>query len=154
MVYQLSKRSIKSFRCQQVILWLQYGVKKYNDECRGIVDRYVNEWEKTIGRLGRWVDFKNDYKTMDLTFMESTWWVFKSIWDKGLIYQGNKIVPYSPAFKLLFPTLKLVKIIKTSKTQRSQFYLEQKKTLTLTWRMDNNTLDSSIEPLSLCASRN
>jgi len=77
----------------------QHGVKKYNDECRGIVDRYVNEWEKTIGRLGRWVDFQNDYKTMDLTFMESVWWVFKSIWDKGLIYQGNKIVPYSPALQ-------------------------------------------------------
>jgi len=75
------------------------GVKKYNDECRGIVDRYVNEWEKTIGRLGRWVDFQNDYKTMDLSFMESVWWVFKSIWDKGLIYQGNKIVPYSPALQ-------------------------------------------------------
>jgi isoleucyl-tRNA synthetase len=77
----------------------EHGVKKYNDECRGIVDRYVNEWEKTIGRLGRWVDFQNDYKTMDLTFMESVWWVFKSIWDKGLIYQGNKIVPYSPALQ-------------------------------------------------------
>lgn len=75
------------------------GVKKYNDECRGIVDRYVNEWEKTISRLGRWVDFQNDYKTMDLPFMESVWWVFKSIWDKGLIYQGNKIVPYSPALQ-------------------------------------------------------
>lgn len=76
-----------------------HGVKKYNDECRGIVDRYVNEWERTISRLGRWVDFQNDYKTMDLTFMESTWWVFKTIWDKGLIYQGNKIVPYSPALQ-------------------------------------------------------
>lgn len=76
-----------------------HGVKKYNDECRGIVDRYVNEWEKTIGRLGRWVDFQNDYKTMDLTFMESVWWVFKSVWDKGLIYQGNKIVPYSSALQ-------------------------------------------------------
>jgi len=59
----------------------------------------VNEWEKTIGRLGRWVDFQNDYKTMDLNFMESVWWVFKSIWDQGLIYQGNKIVPYSPALQ-------------------------------------------------------
>jgi isoleucyl-tRNA synthetase len=77
----------------------EHGVKKYNDECRSIVDRYVNEWEKTIGRLGRWVDFKNDYKTMDLDFMESVWWVFKSIWDKGLIYQGNKIVPYSTALQ-------------------------------------------------------
>jgi isoleucyl-tRNA synthetase len=89
----------KKFQMSASDFVAQHGVKKYNDECRGIVDRYVNEWEKTIGRLGRWVDFKNDYKTMDLTFMESTWWVFKSIWDKGLIYQGNKIVPYSPALQ-------------------------------------------------------
>lgn len=77
----------------------QNGVAAYNKECRGIVDRYVVEWERTIGRLGRWVDFENDYKTMDPEFMESVWWVFKSIWDKGLIYQGNKIVPYSPALQ-------------------------------------------------------
>ncbi len=89
----------KKFQMSASDFVAQHGVKKYNDECRGIVDRYVNEWEKTIGRLGRWVDFENDYKTMDLPFMESTWWVFKSIWDKGLIYQGNKIVPYSPALQ-------------------------------------------------------
>lgn len=75
------------------------GVASYNKECRGIVDRYVVEWERTLSRLGRWVDFENDYKTMDPEFMESVWWVFKSIWDKGLIYQGNKIVPYSPALQ-------------------------------------------------------
>ncbi|MFP5385264.1 MAG: isoleucine--tRNA ligase [Bacteriovoracia bacterium] len=89
----------KKFQMSASDFVAQHGVKKYNDECRGIVDRYVNEWEKTISRLGRWVDFKNDYKTMDLSFMESTWWVFKSVWDKGLIYQGNKIVPYSPALQ-------------------------------------------------------
>lgn len=89
----------KKFQMSASDFVAQHGVKKYNDECRGIVDRYVNEWEKTIGRLGRWVDFENDYKTMDLPFMESTWWVFKTIWDKGLIYQGNKIVPYSPALQ-------------------------------------------------------
>ncbi len=89
----------KKFQMSASDFVAEHGVKKYNDECRGIVDRYVNEWEKTISRLGRWVDFENDYKTMDLPFMESTWWVFKSIWDKGLIYQGNKIVPYSPALQ-------------------------------------------------------
>lgn len=73
------------------------GVKKYNDECRAIVSRYVSEWEKTVDRIGRWVDFKNDYKTMDATFMESVWWVFKQVWDKGLIYEGTKIVPFSTA---------------------------------------------------------
>jgi isoleucyl-tRNA synthetase len=71
------------------------GVAKYNQECRSIVQLYTKEWEKTVNRMGRWVDFENDYKTMDLDFMESVWWVFKSIWDKGLIYQGNKVVPFS-----------------------------------------------------------
>ncbi len=73
------------------------GVKKYNDECRGIVSRYTAEWEKTVTRLGRWVDFGNQYRTMDLSFMESVWWVFKQAWDKGLIYKGNKVVPFSTA---------------------------------------------------------
>ncbi|KAI3711884.1 hypothetical protein L1987_70433 [Smallanthus sonchifolius] len=49
------------------------GIDKYNVECRSIVTRYVEEWEKVITRTGRWVDFKNDYKTMDLDFMESVW---------------------------------------------------------------------------------
>tara|TARA_R110000868_G_scaffold117600_7_gene312281 strand:- start:9464 stop:12571 length:3108 start_codon:yes stop_codon:yes gene_type:complete len=73
------------------------GVKGYNDECRSIVDRYVDEWEKTITRIGRWVDFKNDYKTMDVTFMESVWWVFSQLWEKGLVYQGTRVVPFSTA---------------------------------------------------------
>jgi isoleucyl-tRNA synthetase len=73
----------------------KHGVKKYNDECRGIVQRFTKEWKKTISRLGRWVDFEDDYKTMDINYMESVWWVFKQAWEKDLIYKGNKIVPYS-----------------------------------------------------------
>lgn len=73
------------------------GVKGYNSECRSIVDRYVNEWERTVKRIGRWVDFENDYKTMDTPFMESVWWVFKQLWDKDLIYRGTKVVPFSTA---------------------------------------------------------
>jgi isoleucyl-tRNA synthetase len=75
----------------------ELGIKGYNDQCRSIVSRYTEEWRKTITRIGRWVDFDNDYKTMDATFMESIWWVFKEIWDKGLIYQGVKVVPFSTA---------------------------------------------------------
>ncbi|WP_419168807.1 isoleucine--tRNA ligase [Halobacteriovorax sp.] len=71
------------------------GVAGYNQECRSIVDRYTTEWRKTVTRLGRWVDFDNDYKTMDPTFMESCWWVFKSLWDKDMVYKGTKVVPYS-----------------------------------------------------------
>ncbi|MAZ46955.1 MAG: isoleucine--tRNA ligase [Halobacteriovoraceae bacterium] len=75
------------------------GIKAYCDACREIVLTYTSQWEKTISRLGRWVDFENDYKTMDLDFMESVWWVFKQAWDKGLIYEGNKVVPYSVALQ-------------------------------------------------------
>lgn len=71
------------------------GVKGYNDECRKIVQRYTSEWEKTITRIGRWVDFENDYKTMDPWYMESVWWVLKQLWEKDLIYQGVKVVPFS-----------------------------------------------------------
>ncbi|MCB1692886.1 MAG: isoleucine--tRNA ligase [Pseudomonadales bacterium] len=73
------------------------GVKGYNDECRKIVQRYTSEWETTITRIGRWVDFENDYKTMDPSFMESVWWVMKQLWDKDLIYRGVKVVPFSTA---------------------------------------------------------
>ena len=73
------------------------GVAGYNAECRAIVERYVSQWRNTITRLGRWVDFDNDYKTMDAWYMESVWWVVKQLWDKGLIYQGFKVMPVSPA---------------------------------------------------------
>ncbi|KAK4872143.1 hypothetical protein RN001_016267 [Aquatica leii] len=71
------------------------GIAKYNSECRKIVTRYVKEWEMIIGRMGRWIDFKNDYKTLYPWYMESIWWVFKQLYLKGLVYQGNKIMPYS-----------------------------------------------------------
>ena len=72
-----------------------FGESKFNDECRAIVLRYTKEWKETVERMARWVDFENDYKTMDIDFMESVWWVFKSLWEKGLIYEGLKVVPFS-----------------------------------------------------------
>ncbi len=73
----------------------KFGIAKYNEECRSIVLRFVNEWQSVIDRLGRWADFKNDYKTMDLKFMESVWWIIAQIWKKGLIYRGYKVMPFS-----------------------------------------------------------
>lgn len=94
---------------------LKLGIPNYNEECRSIVMRYSTEWQETITRLGRWIDFENDYKTMQPSFMESVWcalsspvgvfahvdgrslarrparWVFKSLWDKGLVYRGYKV---------------------------------------------------------------
>ncbi|KAF3796934.1 Isoleucine--tRNA ligase cytoplasmic [Colletotrichum gloeosporioides] len=76
---------------------MKLGLKNYNAECRSIVMRYSEEWRHTIERLGRWIDFDNDYKTMDPTFMESEWWVFKQLFDKGAVYQGHRVMPYSTA---------------------------------------------------------
>ena len=70
------------------------GVDVFNERCRSIVLRYTREWRQVVTRMGRWVDFDRDYKTMDPSFMESIWWVFKSLWEKGLVYEGNKILPY------------------------------------------------------------
>jgi isoleucyl-tRNA synthetase len=72
-----------------------FGVDKFNEACRSIVLRFAGEWRKTVERMGRWADMENDYKTMNPEFMESVWWAFKELWDKGLVYQGKKVVPYS-----------------------------------------------------------
>jgi isoleucyl-tRNA synthetase len=75
----------------------EFGVAKFNESCRSIVLRYTSEWKATINRMGRWVDFENGYRTMDTSYMESIWWVFSTLYKKGLIYEGYNILPYSPA---------------------------------------------------------
>ncbi len=72
------------------------GVEKFNQACYSKVLTYTDEWEKVIERLARWVDMKNPYKTMDLSYMESVWWVFKQLWDKNLIYEGFKSMHICP----------------------------------------------------------
>ena len=75
---------------------LEFGVSRFNEACRDLVLRYTSEWRSLIERLGRWVDWDNQYRTMDPEFMESVWWVFKSLWDKGLVYEGHKSLAYCP----------------------------------------------------------
>jgi isoleucyl-tRNA synthetase len=74
----------------------RYGVAEFNEACRASVLRYTKEWRTIMTRAGRWVDFDHDYKTMDPDYMESIWWVMKSLWDKGLVYEGHYILPYCP----------------------------------------------------------
>ncbi|KAL9584715.1 MAG: hypothetical protein Q9212_001947 [Teloschistes hypoglaucus] len=76
---------------------MQLGLEKYNAECRAIVMRFASEWRQTIDRLGRWIDFDNDYKTMDPKFMESVWWVFKQLFEKDVVYRGYRVMPFSTA---------------------------------------------------------
>lgn len=73
------------------------GIANYNEKCRGVVMRYANEWRETIERVGRWIDFDNDYKTLNPEFMESVWWAFSSLYKKGLVYRDFKVMPYSTA---------------------------------------------------------
>ena len=73
----------------------EYGIDKFNEACRTQVQTNTENWEKITRKIGRWVDFENDYNTMDIDFMESVWWVFKELWEKELIYQDYKVLPYS-----------------------------------------------------------
>ena len=73
----------------------QFGIDKFNDHCRQSVMKYVGEWRDYVTRQGRWVDFDNDYKTMDTHFMESCLWAFKQLYDKGLVYESMRVMPYS-----------------------------------------------------------
>jgi len=72
-----------------------YGIDRFNAACRQGVLRFTQEWERTVRRMGRWIDFENDYKTMDPSFMETVWWVFDQLWDKGLIYESYRVQPVS-----------------------------------------------------------
>ena len=72
------------------------GIKKFNETCRSKVLEYADEWRKTIKRIARWIDFDNSYKTMDRDYMESVWWAFKQIYQKGLVYEGRKVLLYCP----------------------------------------------------------
>ena len=127
----------------------QLGIKGYNDACRGIIQRYTDEWRKTITRIGRWVDFDNDYKTMEPWYMESVWWVVKQLWEKGLIYRGEKVVPFSTALGTVLSNFEA-----GSNYQETQdpavtvlFKLEDEDTYVAAWTTTPWTLPSN---LALC----
>ncbi len=132
----------------------QFGIDLFNEECRSIVLRYTKEWEEIVNRMGRWIDFENAYRTMDPSFMESVWWVFSKLWEKRLIYEGFKVMPFSaklgtplsnfeanlnyrdvddPSILLLFPLI------------------DEEKTSLLAWTTTPWTLPSN---LALCVNAN
>jgi isoleucyl-tRNA synthetase len=73
----------------------QYGLANYNQKCEETVNSFAGSWQPIYNRIGRFLDFKNEYKTLDCSYMESVWWVWKQLWNKGLVYKGHKIMPYS-----------------------------------------------------------
>lgn len=76
----------------------EFGIGNYNQKCKEVINKFAGEWQPIFNRMGRFLDFKNEYKTMDLNYMETNWWVFKQLWDKDLIYRGFKIMPFSTKF--------------------------------------------------------
>ncbi len=71
-----------------------YGIDRFNDYCRTSVMQFTDDWRRYVTRQARWVDFDNDYKTLDLSYMESVMWAFKTLWDKGLVYEGYRVLAY------------------------------------------------------------
>src|SRR3954466_7820661 len=74
---------------------MDYGRGRFNDHCRTSVLRFTREWQDYVTRQARWVDFDNDYKTMDVSYMESVMWAFQQLWAKGLVYEAYRVMPYS-----------------------------------------------------------
>jgi isoleucyl-tRNA synthetase len=105
---------------------LEMGIDKFNEAARSEVMKYAGEWEDYVTRQARWVDFENDYKTLDITFMESCLWAFKQLWDKGVVYKDYRVVPIAGRWKARCRTLKpgWTIPIATAPTRRSLWALK------------------------------
>jgi isoleucyl-tRNA synthetase len=125
----------------------KYGIDKFNEACRSKVGLYAEEWKKVIHRLARWVDMENDYKTMDIDFMESAWWVFKSLWDKDLIYEGRKSMHICPRCETTLSNMEVSQGYKDVKdlSLTAKFELEEEPgTFILAWTTTPWTLIGNV----------
>jgi isoleucyl-tRNA synthetase len=125
----------------------KYGIGKFNEKCRDSVLRYANEWKKTVKRMGRWIDMENDYKTMDVDFMDSVWWVFHELWEKGLIYEGLKPMHICPRCETPLSNFEVGLGYKdtTDVTAIAKFELEdEKNTFVLAWTTTPWTLPGNV----------
>src|SRR6476646_10622834 len=73
-----------------------YGIERFNAECRESVFEYLEDWQALTERIGFWVDMDDAFRTLDASYVESVWWALRQIWDKNLLYEGHKVVPYCP----------------------------------------------------------
>ena len=124
------------------------GIKKFNDFCRGKVLEYDHLWKKFVPRIGRWVDMENSYKTMDNEYIESIWWAFKQLWEKGYIYKGEKILMYCPrcATPLAKAEIAMDNSYKNLKEDSVvvKFKLKNENTYALAWTTTPWTLPSNL----------
>ena len=124
---ELTKREGKPISGQIAIQ--EFGIEKFNDACQKSVMKYADDWENYVTRQGRFVDFKNSYKTMDLNYMESVLWAFKELHNKGLLYEDFRVVPYSWACQTPLSNFETrmdnAYRQKASKTAKVKFYLQE-----------------------------
>jgi isoleucyl-tRNA synthetase len=126
----------------------EMGVKKFNNFCKNKVLTYVSEWKKTVRRIARWTIFDDSYKTMDNNYIESVWWAFKKIYEKGLIYEGEKILMYCPRCEtpLAKSEISMDNSYKTVKdeTITVKFKLKNQDAYALAWTTTPWTLPSNL----------
>ena len=124
-----------------------FGIDQFNAFCRTSVLRYTNEWERYVTRQARWVDFDNDYKTLDLDYMESVMWAFKTLWDKGLIYEGFRVLAY--CWRCETP-------LSNTETRMDDVYRDRQDPALTVWfelddrrtraRVDHDAVDAAVQP--------
>ena len=125
------------------------GVGKFNNFCRSKVMTYAGEWEKVVNRIGRWVDFENGYKTMDTNYIESVWWAFKQLYEKGYLYEGEKILMYCPRCSTPLAKSEIAmdnsyKVVKDLTVTVKFKLLDEKDTYAIAWTTTPWTLPSNL----------
>jgi len=120
-----------------------FGIGKFNDACRASVLKYTQEWEDYVTRQARWVDFDNDYKTLDIDYMESVMWAFKSLWDQDLVTEGFRVLAY--CWRCETP-------LSNTETRMDDVYRDrQDPALTVEFRLDGGLPGAEHVPTSLLA---
>ncbi|PIN75518.1 isoleucine--tRNA ligase [Candidatus Woesearchaeota archaeon CG10_big_fil_rev_8_21_14_0_10_37_12] len=126
----------------------EFGVDNFNEACRAKVLFFADEWKKTLRRMGKWIDFDNSYKTMDNSYMETVWWIFKTLYDKDLVYEGKKILLYCPRCETPIANAEIAmdnsyKNV-TEKSVVAKFKLKEENTFLLAWTTTPWTLPGNV----------
>ncbi len=130
----------------------EYGVEKFIKDCKSSVFNYVSQWEKMTNQIGYWVDMENPYVTYHNEYIESIWWAVKQMWDKNLIYQGHKVMPYCPRCGTALSSHEVAQGYKdvNDVTCVAKFKIDENKYI-LAWTTTPWTLPSN---LALCINKN
>ena len=125
---------------------VEYGVDKFNDQCKQSVFKYTGEWTEMFKRIGRWVDFDDTYATLDNNYMESIWWIFKQIWDQDLVYSGHKSMHICPRCETPLSNFEVTQGYKdvTDLSATSKFKLKGEDVYVLAWTTTPWTLPGNV----------